>query len=64
MAPTVTKAEGKDGKTYFYYDRPNHRDPHLKTDNDLRDSVPGEDKGLAFDAPWGGSYVGVIRDLE
>ena len=64
MAPTVTTAEYKDGKTYFYYDRPNDRDPHLIIDSDLRDGVPGEDKGLAFDAPWGGSDVGVIRDLE
>ena len=64
MAPTVTTAEYKDGKTYFYYDRPNDRDPHLIIDSDLRDGMPGEDKGLAFDAPWGGSDVGVIRDLE
>ena len=63
MAPTVTTAEYKDGKTYFYYDRPNDRDPHLIIDSDLRDGMPGEDKGLAFDAPWGGSDVGVIRDL-
>jgi len=64
MAPTVTTAEYADGKTYFYYDRPNDRDPHLIIDHDLRDGLPGEDKGLAFDAPWGGSDVGVIRDLE
>ena len=51
MAPTVTTAEYKDGRTYFYYDSPNDRDPHLNIDNDLRDGVPGEDKGLAFDAP-------------
>ena len=63
-APTVTTAEYKDGKTYFYYDRPNDRDSHLIIDSDLRDGIPGEDKGLAFDAPWGGSDVGVIRDLE
>jgi len=63
-APTVTTAEYKDGKTYFYYDRPNDRDPHLIIDSDLRDGIPGEDKGLAFDAPWGGSDVGVIRDLK
>ena len=63
-APTVTTAEYADGKTYFYYDRPNDRDPHLIIDHNLRDGVTGEDKGLAFDAPWGGSDVGVIRDLE
>ena len=63
-APTVTTAEYADGKTFFYYDRPNDRDPHLIIDSDLRDGLPGEDKGLAFDAPWGGSDVGVIRDLE
>ena len=63
-APTVTTAEYVDGKTFFYYDRPNDRDPHLIIDSDLRDGIPGEDKGLAFDAPWGGSDVGVIRDLK
>lgn len=63
-APTVTTAEYVDGKTFFYYDRPNDRDPHLIIDSDLRDGLPGEDKGLAFDAPWGGSDVGVIRDRE
>jgi hypothetical protein len=63
-APTVTTAEYADGKTFFYYDRPNDRDPHLIIDHDLRDGLPGEDKGLAFDAPWGGSDVGVIRDLK
>jgi hypothetical protein len=63
-APTVTTAEYADGKTFFYYDRPNDRDPHLIIDHDLRDGLPGKDKGLAFDAPWGGSDVGVIRDLE
>ena len=63
-APTVTTAEYVDGKTYFYYDRPNDRDPHLIIDSDLRDGLPGKDKGLAFDAPWGGSDVGVIRDLK
>ena len=63
-APTVTTAEYVDGKTFFYYDRPNDRDPHIIIDSDLRDGIPGEDKGLAFDAPWGGSDVGVIRDLK
>jgi hypothetical protein len=63
-APTVTTAEYVDGKTFFYYDRPNDRDPHLIIDSDLRDGLPGEDKGLAFDAPWDGSDVGVIRDRE
>ena len=63
-APTVTTAEYADGKTYFYYDRPNDRDPHLIIDQDLRDGLPGKDMGLAFDAPWGGSDVDVIRDLE
>ena len=64
MAPTVTTAEYADGKTFFYYDRPNDRDPHLIIDHNLRDGLPGKDMGLAFDAPWGGSDVGVIRDLE
>ena len=63
-APTVTTAEYVDGQTFFYYDRPNDRDPHLIIDSDLHDGLPGEDKGLAFDAPWGGSDVGVIRDLK
>ena len=63
-APTVTTAEYADGKTYLYYDRPNDRDPHLFIDHDLRDGLPGKDMGLAFDAPWGGSDVGIIRDLE
>ena len=46
----MTTAEYADGKTFFYYDRPNDRDPHLIIDHDLRDGLPGEDKGLVFDA--------------
>lgn len=64
QATLSTTAEYVDGKLYMYYDQPNDRDPHLFIDDDIRDGEPGEKIGLVFDAPWGGSDIAVIRDLE
>ncbi len=61
---TTTTAEYANGQFYIYYDNPNDRDPHVIIDADLRDGRIGNNLGMAFDAPWGGSDIGVIRDLE
>lgn len=61
---TCTSAEYVDGKLYMYHDKPNDRDPHLVIDEDLFDGIPGEDQGMVFDAPWGGSDTAVIRDKD
>lgn len=61
-SPWVTTAEYADGKFYIYYDRPNDQDPHLVIDDDLKDGVRGEEKGMAFNDPSNGSDCAVFRD--
>ena len=60
----MTTAEFANGKAYFYYDFPNDQDPHVYVDSDLKDGLPGEDKGIAYADPSHGSDSAIIRDMD